>query len=386
MSLPSRITFLLLIFAACARPADLTATLELGNFRLRKDAPMPVEVRLQNPTPRLLEGRLEITLLLGSRKAGIHRSAEIVLQPGTHTLPFSLPPVSDAHPGDGIAARLRWLGADGARELGEQSIGIFGIGGHEVVLAIARTERHHTELDHARETSLNIESLRPKLDAASWLTFTTFQANVATQHLPTHPLGWCAYDAVFLDAPAFAAANEKQLASLARWVEAGGSVGVVPGMRLGERHATFLNRLSASEKSPVQFALDPNGLLTRSSAKPRPETAPILLHTGLGRSFIASELDENPKTFDRNEWRAAVAWLWKLNASEQRAVEVTGRWSKDFSRENRAWLDPNELDPTAIWSAAAGFNALTPGAPRQMPLSLVAAVLGALLFIVGPAD
>ena len=381
-----RFILLLLAFAASAQAADLAATLEIGNLRLRKDAPIPLEVRFQNPTPRLLEGRLEIALPVGSRKAGIHRSAEMVLQPGTQVLPLSLPPVSDAHPGDGIAAQLRWIGADGARELGEQSIGIFGIGGHEVVLAVARTERHLTDFDHARETSLNLESLRPTLDAASWLTLTTLQAKVATQSLPTHPLGWCAYDAVFLDAPAFAAANEKQLTSLARWVEAGGTVGVVAGRSVSEQHAAFLNRLSASEKSPVEFTVDPNGMLVRTSAKPRRETAPILLRTGLGRAFIATEMDENPKTFDSNEWHAAVAWLWRLRASEQRAVEATGRWSKDFFQTNQVWRDPDDLDTTAIWSAAAGFNALTPGAPRQIPLSLVAAILCALLLVVGPAD
>ena len=50
MSLRRRLVFLLLIFSACTHAADLTATLELANFRLRKDAPMPVEVRFQNPT------------------------------------------------------------------------------------------------------------------------------------------------------------------------------------------------------------------------------------------------------------------------------------------------------------------------------------------------
>ena len=45
------------------------------------------------------------------------------------------------------------------------------------------------------------------------------------EQMPRHALGWCAYDAVFLDGPAFAAANEKQLTALARWVSRSRRVG-----------------------------------------------------------------------------------------------------------------------------------------------------------------
>lgn len=371
--------------AACAHAADLKVTLETANLRLRKDAPIPLEVRFENPTPRLLEGRLEFTLLLGERKAGVHRSAELVIQPGTRTVPILLPPPPDAHPGDGIAARLRWLGTDGTKDLGEQRIGIHGIGA-DVVLGIVRTGRRLTEPDHARETSLKFESLRPALDAASWLSFTTHLAPIASNTLPTHPTGLCAYDAVLLDGPALSAMSEKQLTALARWAEAGGSVGICTDAALDDRHVAFLNRLAASEIPVIRFALDPNGSLMRDGAGSGVGKVPILLRPGLGRAFVATDAGSSPKAFDRNEWRAAVAWLWKLRDSEQREVARTGTWSKDFLRGNQGWRGPDEIELSSIWSAAAGFNALTPGAPRQMPLGVVALVLGTLLIVAGPAD
>jgi hypothetical protein len=362
--------------------ADLSAALETANLRLRKDAPIPIEIRFQNSTPRLLEGRLEFTLLLGDRKSGVHRTAEIVIRPGTQTIPVLLPPPPEAHPGDGIAARMRWLGADGKRDLGDQQIGIYGIGA-DVVLGIVRTERRLTELDHARDASLALESLRPPLEATSWLTFTTHQAPIATGSLPAHPAGLCPYDAVFLEGKAFAAANEKQLTALARWVEAGGSAGICADAALEERHANFLNRLAVAAHPQVTFALDPNGAVGISGA---PANVPVLLRPGLGRAFVTLDAGSAARDFDRNSWHAAVAWLWKLRESEQREVARTGRWSKDFLRSGQGWRGPDELELSSLWSAAAGFNALTPGAPRQMPLGVVALVLGALLVVAGPAD
>jgi hypothetical protein len=150
-----RIVPVVLAIAACAHAADLKVTLETANLRLRKDAPIPLEVHFENPTPRLLEGRLEFTLLLGDRRAGAHRTAELVLQPGSRTMPIVLPPPPEAHPGDGIAARLRWLGADGVRDLGEQRIGIHGIGGHEVVPARMRFD--------LRQIQRGIKALAPQM-------------------------------------------------------------------------------------------------------------------------------------------------------------------------------------------------------------------------------
>ena len=382
----ARRVFLLvaLVLAACAHAAEISATLDTSDLRLRRGGPIPLEVRFQNPTPRLLEGRLEVTLLIGDRKAGVHRGAEIILQPGARTMPLLLPPPPDARPGDGIAAQLRWLGTDGTRDLGSQQIGIYGISGNEVVLGVVRTGRRLTELDHALDASLRVESLRPKLDAASWIAFTTHIAPIANAAMPAHPSGWYAYDAVFLDGAAFASANEKQLAALARWLGTGGSAGICTDARLDDRHIAFLDKLAAEARPAIHFHLDENGCATSDSNTVG--TAPLLLRPGLGRAFVARDSRATEKDLDANTWHATVAWLWKFSDSEQSEVTRTGRWSKDFLRQNRGTRLPDDFGDDVLWSAAAGFNTLTPGAPRQMPLALVALVLGALLFTVGPAD
>ena len=372
--------FLLLTMAlaACAHAADLTATLETANLRLRRGGPIPLEIRFQNPTQQLLEGRLEITLLLGDRKAAVHRGAELVLQPGTHTVPVLLPP-PDAHPGDGIAAQLRWIGADGTRDLGRQQIGIYGIGGNEFVLGTVRTGRRMTEADHARETSLSVESLRPKLDASGWLTFTTLTSPIASGSLPVHPLGWCAYDAVFLDGPAFAAANEKQLAALTRWIEAGGSLWVCADVAVQERHAAFLDALCARHGTKKRCTSGEGGRLSA------PGREPFVLWPGLGTAVIGTHAPDE-KELAGKPWRAAVATFWKLPPDQVREVAAKGVWDKDWAKQSRWLSEQDDGELRSLWLATAGLDTLQPGAPRLIPLALVGGMLGVLLLCVGPGD
>jgi hypothetical protein len=373
--------FLLLamVLAVCAHAADITATLETGNLRLRRGGPIPLEVRFQNPTPRLLEGRIEVTLLLGDRKSGVQRSRELLIEPGARMVPVLLAPPADARPGDGIAARLRWIGADGTRDFGMQQLGIYGIGGHEVVLGIVRTERRLTELDHAREASLGVESLRPKLDAAGWLTFTTLTAPIAAGSLPAHPSGWCAYDAVFLDGPAFAAANEKQLAILARWIEAGGSLWICADVPAQERHAAFLDALCAKHGTKKRCTPGEGGRLSV------PGREPFVLRPGLGTAVIVTHTADE-KEFARNPWRAAVAEFWKLPAAQVSEVAANGVWDKDWAKQNRWLSEQDDGELRALWLATSGLDALRPGAPRLMPLALVGGTLAVLLLCVGPGD
>ena len=379
MSLGRQSLLLAFALAACAHATDFTVTLETRNLRLRKDAPISLGARFQNPTQRLLQGRLEITLLSGDRKAGVLRSAELVLQPGTRTVPLLIPPPPDAREGDGIAARLRWIGTDGIRDLDEQRIGIYGLGGTEVVLGIVRTERRLTDLDHAREMSLNVESLRPKLDAAGWLTFTTLTTPIAIENLPTHPLGWCACDAVFLDGSAFASASEKQLHALARWVEAGGSLWICADAPVQERHEAFLNTFCSSHGTQKRCALGEGGRLGA------PGREPFILWPGLGTVVIVTHA-ANEKELGGKPWRKAVATFWKLPPDQVREIAANGVWDKGWARQSRWLSEHDDGELRALWLATAGLDTLRPDAPRLIPLTLVGAALAVLLLVVGPGD
>ena len=71
--------------------APVECRVNTADLRLRKHSPIPLEVDLRNTTNSLLEGHLEVIMLHRDRRAGIHRSAPVVLSPGTRTVP---PPCS----------------------------------------------------------------------------------------------------------------------------------------------------------------------------------------------------------------------------------------------------------------------------------------------------
>lgn len=371
---------------ALALAAPLTAELLTGDLHLRKAAPIPLEVRITNHTQSIIEGRIELTLLRGGTAAAIHRSGELVIQPGARVVPLSLPSLPEAEDGDGLGAQIRFTGKSGELDLGRQQIGIFGLGANQFILAIPRAGRRLAEMDTARERGIYLESLRPALDKAPWLAITTIVAPLTAEQIPRHPLGWCAYDAVMLDGPAFAAAGEKQLTSLARWVEGGGSVFVCtndpPAAGLGAHHVAFLQRLAASQPA-VSFSIGENGRVTWASR----DAGPRMFRTGIGRAVIATATPASRDEYKHKSWREAVAWLWKVRADHRGTIAREGTLDNDWAKEGQAYRgfdDPRRNDWE--WDAANGFSALTPGAPRQLPLAVVAGVLGLLLVLIGPGD
>ena len=379
---------LFLFLPSPAAPPQLTAKSYTQDLNLRKGAPIPLEIDLTNNGARLLEGRLEATVLFRDRGASIHQTNELVLAPGMRSVSLLLPPPVGAEDGDRIGLHLRWLAKDGTLDLGEDRLGIYGFSSNELILAVGRTDHRLSELDTQRESSLPLGTLRPRIDTPGWLSFNTLVSPVDVVIFPTHPLGWCAYDAVYLDTPAFAAMNEKQLTALARWIEAGGSLCVCTGdpaaPPLVERHATFLNRLAKAEN--ITFLVE-GGRLTSTTLFP---PSPLLFRAVLGRVTLelpSADFDPAHQPYGTKEWKTAVGWFWKLRAQELQSVKATGGWlaERPPGRFNRN--DPPDWQLQSwVWSNAIGYGEISPDKPRPLPLGLVILLLGTLLLVVGPGD
>jgi hypothetical protein len=366
------LTFLLLLCSS-SRAADLTLAPLSQDLRLRAGAPIPLEVEMTNHTARLIEGRVEAVLLQRDQPASVVRSQEVFLSSGRRAVPLLLPPPSGSGPGEGLSVRLRFAGKDGVIELGEHRLG-FVLDETEFVLAIVRTERRLAELDTARERSLRLESLRPQ--GAVFANCTTHAVSLPAAAMPLHAIGWCAYDAVCLDGSAFAATNERQLASLTRWIAGGGSAVIFPNTpgteRLARRHVAFLRGLGAGT-----IALSDDGKLTGD--------VPRRIPHGLGRALVVAAVEGTAKAFDAKPWRADVAWLWKMRADEVERVAADGSWSKRKSRDYEAQQEEFEFDRW-LHGAAMGYDVATPDKPRPLPLLLVSLLLGGLLLAAGPVD
>lgn len=368
--------------ATAASP--ITATPLTQDLHLRKNAPIPLELRVQHSGQGVETGRFEATLLYRDQRAATITSQEFVFGSGERTVLLMLPPPPGIQDGDALAMRLRWLNGKSATDLGETRLGIYGFASNELILAVVRTGRRIPELHTTRERSLALENLRPRLDTAGWRTFSTILAPIPVEALPTHPLGWCAYDSVFLDTAAFASTSDRQLTALGRWLEAGGSAFIAAGddspTPLTERHAAFLTRL-AGNGGPVFRA--EAGRITPST----PSTNPVRLRPMLGRVSVELSPGREEKDYETNAWNAAVGWSWKLREAEIRVVEAKGKWSPGALR-GRAEGDGTEEWQLAswLWSSAIGYDALSPDKPRPLPLGMVALLLGTLLLAVGPGD
>lgn len=381
---------LLLLLPLTAHAAKFSASVARQDLQLRKNAPIPLEIQVEHQGGEIITGHFEATVLHRDRRAGIHRSAEIVIASGRRTVPLLLPPPTDVRDGDGVAVRLRWIGQGGPRDFGEQRLGVYGFSSNELVLAIARTDRRFSDGDRYRERSLALENLRPTLDTPGWRSFNTLSVSVPVEKLPVHPLALCAYDAVFLDTATLALMSEKQLSALARWIESGGSAMIATGdvvpIPLTDRQVAFLNRLAPEN---VVFRLE-EGRVVCAGAGP----ASVRMQPLLGRVSVQLEpplADTEKKAYEGKEWLASVGWFWKMHDREVRHVEREGTWSKGamsiVPREMGGWGDENEWR-FANWlsSTAIGYDEISPDKPRPLPVGLVALLLGTLLVAVGPGD
>ncbi len=358
----------------------LTFSLDTNAIHLRKDAPVALDANLTWAGPGLLEGRLEFSMQRGAHPAGMVRTQEIVMQPGKRVVPVLLPPPPATENGDGLAVHVSFVGKSGTWDFGDQKLGIYGFASNELVFCVPRTDRRITELDTARERSLHLDTLRPKLDAKSYLSFTILTSGVRVENLPAHPTGWCAYDAVYLDGPAFAALGEKQLTGLRRWIEGGGSVWVCADVPAQERHVAFLDALCASHGSQKTFTSSDGGRITA------PGREPLVLRPGLGVAVIVTHTADE-KEFSEKPWRAAVAALWKLPPEQVREVAAEGVWSDNWAQQQiqRRYFN-NELALHSLWTTTAGMDSLKPDAPKPVPLAIVGTALVVLLLGVGPGD
>ncbi len=375
--------FLLFVLPALAAPPIITAKPLTDSLRLRKGGPIPLEIELTNRGPGLTEGRLEASVLFRDRRASVETSAEIALLPGKRSVSLLLPPPSEVEDGDRLGLRLRWLGKEASYDLDESKLGTYGFSGNEQILAIVRTDRRLSDRDLERERRLTFETIRPMPDVEGWLPLNTLQVSLPIDRLPDQPLGWCAYDAVFFDTAAFQAASEKQLTTLARWIESGGSAFISitdsTPLPLAERHAAFLNRLASGREAVFRL----EGAELRAESKYQGVAIPLA--PMLGRVVVQVKDDSSPGFYRSTGWHAAVGWFWKVCSDQIGYVEVNGTWNKIPRRAEREEAQLSELRRW-LWSSAMGFDELSPDAPRPLPLGLVMILLGSLLLAAGPGD
>ncbi|MBM4041077.1 MAG: hypothetical protein FJ290_21465 [Planctomycetes bacterium] len=249
-------------------------------------------------------------------------------------------------------------------------------------------------------SSLALEMFRPTLPERSFKGLLTKTEPFAPEELPAQPLAYCAFDVMFLTARGFAALRGDQLDAILRWTRAGGSVAVAPQGVLTARQVQFLNELA--DRDLPMFQLDAAGrLLPTEPPREKGEVTAHLLRPCLGRAAVITA--HPPKDHDYKacpQWRAALAFLWKVRVAQLPSVREDGKWRgevEQFPNEPPVASDggairygdvelETRLAPAAFHDQMQIASALMPKDVQRISFAGIVAVLVLFILLIGPAD
>ncbi len=364
--------FFLRVFAAglgwllgvTAQAEALRAEFSPLTLRPRTNAPAIFDIKLHRQGAGLLEGALEITFEVGGTVLLRQRTQELTLAAGTQSFRVITPPLARHEAHGGTEAHLRFVTKTVAVDLGLFPVEAPSWGTRNFVIAVSDGGRTGTR-EVALWQSLRLEGLIPvggKLDKL----VTTAPAFVAPEDFPTNPLAFFAFDLVLLEGDGFALLRQKQLAALSRWLEAGGSVCVLPGRGLKDEHVQFLNAF-APAGGAAPFSINDRGELTA------PVGDPQLLRAGLGRLVIAGQPKKDGLTGQR--WVQAAAHLWKFR---ERRPSAVNQWNFKLSSDDDRPGRRRKVEQLLATLLPPTIRLISPGT--------LALVLVGFLVVVGPLD
>lgn len=240
--------------------------------------------------------------------------------------------------------------------------------------------------------------------------------------LPENPLQLCCFDVVLLADGALGRLGDVRLQALSTWIEAGGSLCVLPDdNRLTNSHLQFLQTLfeRASDPSLHLSITDKNELLVISD-----ETDPIVNRRfGLGRVTLLPNLKDLPARLTGAELGTVVGHLWKARkdsgifggepwrqsdiermlveqgysvrkvntqyrvekTDDQTGRRQTGRFTNLEDAAQQYGLN-YELQPKNSPLGSSCETALMPQGVEMVPTSVIALLLIAYVVTIGPVD
>jgi hypothetical protein len=394
------LTCLLIVFftgsTAWAQKNVLSANnVELLSQVLRPGVPTVVDVQLNSASESLLEGRLILTLSDGREHFNRVIVDDLVLTTGEQTVRTMLPPVGTTELFGQIQFRLTFEGNGGRIDLGEFLLRTSPYGKRYFVIGTCEPWGSQSQRRVQMREGLRLEQFAPRIDdRADERPVSTGFAHVRPGDLPADPVSYCSFDVLLLVDEGFSLLREPQLNAIAAWVEAGGSLCVAPGGVLKPFQAEFLNRLvsAAGENRPI--LLDETGRIPTQSIEEQEQLRRV--HKGLGRVVLWTAPENVELKDDSDQWREAVAFLWKIRRDRWATIQQTGNWQTlPSTRQSYARRPPTpyevqeaqqRLSYAPIDSAQGLFDRLMPSTVQLLPLSLVGAILFFYVLAIGPAD
>ena len=360
----------LLFLTVCARAEALRAEFSPLTLRPRTNAPATFDLKLHRQGGGLLEGALEITFTAGGDVLFRQSLPDLALPAGAQSFRVVTPPFPPHGTYYGTEARLRFVAKSGTVDLGSFAVEGERRGLRHSVLAIC-DGRGTGGRDLALWQSLRLDGLFPAATNVGNVLATS-PVFLAPEDFPANPLALFAFDVVLLDGDGFALLREKQLAALTRWIEAGGSVGVLPAGGLKDEHVRFLDAF-ADAKNPAPTRLSDTGEWMPT------ETTPRRRHAGLGRVVIARRPAAD--ALGGEEWKRTAAFLWKMRGT------ITEQFLAGTASvpPKIAWAEQSEVGARRQ-RIDQFLQPLLPRSTRLIAPGTIALVLGGFLLVVGPLD
>ena len=351
-----------------AAESPLAAQVQPLALRPRTAAPAFIDVQLHSRSRAIVEGTLELQLIAGNGPLFRQQTSGLALAPGSTSRRLLLPFVPSSS-GAGVDVQLRVLTRDGAHDLGRFPVASESVAARQYLIGICSTAPAPVRDELQLWQALRPERALPYPDKARW-QFSSAPVWFAPEDLPS-TIGLCAFDLVILQPPALAALSEKQLAQLAAWVEAGGSLCVAPDEKLAAPQLAFLNALASPAEAAPALRAGPDGKVIR------PNEAIVYRRPGLGRLVLTWE---PPVNEPGRETAATHRAAWVLAQVQSQYLDQPDRVQREILQYR-----PAQRNERAREIQERLFD-LLPRSSRAIPLPVLAAILGVFVLLAGPGE
>ena len=388
------------IAAAGPPPKPLKLTIKSIMPLARSQSPQTFDVEIACDSHELFQGRLELKIYLGNRLLHDFLSHELAVTAGGQRFRIMLPPLVVRTEKTPLAARGRFVMERQAIDLGDENVLVVPATWKRS-LVIAVVQPQELLLPQAKggmADSLRFEQFNPfgtlsfSSQAEMQKDLLTYPARLNPEDLPATGLGYASFDLLLLEGEGFQRLRPKQLSAIGNWTAAGGSLVVAPYGKMSADHVDFLNRLAGSNSGaagethtgPAAYSLNAEGRLEIGERMSGSGVKFARLTSGLGRALIIHERLDPDVDFGTSEWKAAVAFLWKVRDAQIEPILRNGVWN--FPTLHRPVGAFRPYAPQRDQLPRDIRQLLLPERIEGVPLWVVVIILSLYLVVIAPGD
>jgi len=371
-----------LVQSASAQENPIKITLRREWEGARTSAPLSLRAFLKWQKPELLEGRLQVSAFIDSRKFSSWISPETALSDSEQVIWFMTPRPVLEDKMDRYVLEAEFLGVQRSFEPEQLDVDVPLRSKRVMVVGIVVDNRATTptglgseESPIAFERPLSLQNFLSKDEIPELFVNLS---RVSPIDLPADSLRLLGLDAILLPHDMLDRLRTAQLDALRVWILAGGSLAVIQTGSLRSEATEFISSLSRNEWT------------SESKSLRQIPTSVQVYSPGLGQVVIATQRLAG----DSAEWERTAHLLMRIQPDR----------ASDIERNNQLRLRdtlPGSGIPTLTRSELEGATALEPrprfdfqdlsrmlipSSIRGMPFWLAASVLASCLICVGPGD